>query len=198
MEAREESKNIDAVSDVIARYNNLTEEDKKKVIERIVWQQAIHPYIAEEAATRTEHGAKAFASFRKDVCHRANESVDLLMDNLCGDDEKLRDEIVKTFIENYRRVVNNAKKRICGANHQYSDWKTLIGERPQYNLDGEEEYTCNGTYYERVCDYCGTKQTAYSETEKLLIEKRTQEEIEFSKFYKKLTKEIINKSNEEN
>lgn len=192
-----ENKKIDAV-DVLCKFYQLSEEEQKKVIKRLIWQNAIRPYVDHESAARKEPGSKEFDDFRFNVINKSKESVDLLLDTMYGEDEELKNRIVLKFLENYKNIVKETKEEICGAEHTFSEWEETYGERPQYDLDGDFEYTCHGNYFERVCEYCGTKQVAYSENEKQYIEQRTQEEIKFSNFCKKLTKEIINKSNKEN
>ena len=198
MGTREETKDTNEVAEIITKFNNLSDEDKKKVFKRLIWQNAIHSYVDHEAAARNEPGSKEFDDFRFNVINKSKESVDLLLDTMYTEDEKLKDEIIKTFVEKYSSVVAKTKKKICGPEHKFTDWKETYGERPQYDLDGDFEYTCYGSYFERVCEYCGTRQVAYSENEKQIIEQRTQEEIKFSNFCKKLTKKISNKTNKEN
>ena len=198
MGTREETKDTNEVAEIITKFNNLSDEDKKKVFKRLIWQNAIHSYVDHEAAARKEPGSKEFDDFRFNVINKSKESVDLLLDTMYTEDEKLKDEIIKTFVEKYSSVVAKTKKKICGPEHKFTDWKETYGERPQYDLDGDFEYTCYGSYFERVCEYCGTRQVAYSENEKQIIEQRTQEEIKFSNFCKTRTKKISNKTNKEN
>ena len=198
MGSREETKDTTEVADIIIKFNNLSDEDKKKVFKRLIWQNAIHSYVDHEAAARNEPGSKEFDDFRLNVINKSKESVDLLLDTMYTEEEKLKDEIIKTFVEKYSSVVAKTKKKICGAEHKFTEWEETYGERTQYDLDGDFEYTSHGNYFERVCEYCGTRQVAYSENEKQIIEQRTQEEIKFSNFCKKLTKKISNKPNKEN
>ena len=197
MGLREETRDTDEVADIITKFNNLSDEDKKKVLKRLIWQNAIHSYVDHESAERKEPSSKEFDNFRLNVINQSKETVDSLLDTMYSDDKKLKAEIVKIFVEEYGYAVAKAKKRICGAEHKFTEWTGVMGERPLNNSDGEVEYTYGG-HFERTCEYCGTKQIAYSEGEKKYIEQRTQEEIRFSNFCKKLTKEIINRPNIEN
>lgn len=170
---------IDSV-EVIRKFRNLSEDAKKNVLKTLLIQDVLGQY--EDEKKNDEIDKAAF------------ETANSLLDTLYGEDEELKNRIIQKFIFEYGRVVAVTKKEICGAEHTFSEWEKVMTERPQNSLDGNVEGTCYERFFERTCEYCGSKQRAYSEAQKQAMEEYTENSKIRSLAYKK----IMNETNKEN
>lgn len=180
-----------AKAEVERAFEKLGVKEQKELVKTLIWKTIAHEYIERKTdafknGKFTDYPNVKFAGdpnveiseedvqiSRYNLVNKVADAVYPMVDAMFCDDDELKYRIFQKFITSYGRVEQEVRKQICGYHHDYSEWKTVVGERPVFNLDGEVSYHAEGTYYMRECKYCGEQQKAYSEGHKCEIEDET-------------------------
>ena len=167
--------------DIDYRFSKLNNNDQQQLAKTLIWKKLVHEYIEKQ----TDLFAKGYLGidaptkeqieeYRSNLVIESGAALHSLIDTMFGEDEELKYGIFKKFVDSYRELKKKTKKEICGNNHNFTEWKEITCEEPQYDEEGQlVEYMSGKTYFERTCAYCGEVQRAYSESQKENIEELT-------------------------
>lgn len=163
--------------DVLCKFYQLSEEEQKKVLKRLI-STTIKDGLKEEEKT-------------DDVISDLDKTSTSLIDLVYSDNEELKNGVLKRFVKDYESVVQQTREELCDDNHDFTEWEKDVVERPHYDLDIDNE-PCYAPIYVRVCKNCGFKQVAYSKSQRKDLDAYTE--------YKRncRIKKLTNKPNTEN
>ena len=163
--------------DVLCKFYQLSEEEQKKVLKRLI-SSTVKNGLKEEEKT-------------DDMISDLDKASTSLIDTIYSEDEELKNSVFKYFVKNYDSLVQQKREELCGDNHEFTEWEKDVVERPHYDLDIDNE-PCYAPIYVRVCKNCGFKQVAYSKSQRKDLDAYTE--------YKRncRIKKFINKPNTEN
>lgn len=165
--------------DVLCKFYQLSEEEQKEVLKRLI-TSTIKDGLKEEEKT-------------SEMISDLDKVTTSLLDTVYSEDEELKNSVFKHFVKNYDNLVQLKREELCGDNHDFTEWDKELVERPHYNLDNDGE-TCYAPTYVRVCNKCGFKQVAYSKSQRKNMEVYT----EYRRKNPSKMKKLINKPNTEN
>lgn len=176
----EKGNEIKERAEIATLFMNLSDEAKIKVAKTLIWQTIAHNYIEAETAIYASFASakpelniteEMIEEKRSKLVTKVGKAVDIMVNDMLGDDIELKFKMFDHFVENMGRVNFEVRKGICGYNHDFTEWEEKIGSVPVYDEDGDiEGYVDNRQYFERKCKYCGKVEKAYSEGHKIKIE----------------------------
>lgn len=164
--------------DVLCKFYQLSEEEQKNVLKRLL-VTTVRNGLKEEEQT-----VPMFVDIDK--------ATTSLLDLVYSEDEELKNSVFKHFVQNYENIVQQKREELCGDDHDFTEWGKELVERPRYELDKDFE-SCYAPIYVRECKKCGMKQIAYSKSQRKNMEVYT----EYKRNHPK-EKKLINKPNTEN
>ncbi len=174
--------------EVESSFKNLSNDEKKKVLKKLIWETIAHEYIEKETdafkrgvfacGPNVEISDEAVEKHRMRLEVEAGSTVLPMVDTILGDDDELKYRLFDKFIDWYKIAVPETKEEICKYDHDYTDWEIVIGDRPVFDLDGDVEYHAIGEYYMKKCKYCGHTEKAYSKEHMSRIDKDNEYDAE--------------------
>lgn len=111
--------------------------------------------------------------YRETIQNRVDGVFDSLLEALNSNDEQLKSELFEKFLENYKDIIALSKIKICGTDHDFTEWKEKEGTIPVFSNGGSVEGYTLGRYFERKCYYCGTVEKEYDPSKLRNVKKLT-------------------------